>query len=257
MSSKLDNGLKITWLSSFPKSGNTYLRFLLYNYVFGAIQHSNELAKRIPDLHRLITNKQTLNVEKNRRMFVKTHYPISQSHPYFEHTERYIYIIRNPLDTMLSNARFFGCGFDEPDKLKAFIKHYIQRTTTQRWINLGYGTWPAHIGAWVGAVSHYPACLIRYEDLRLEPAKTLKHVVRFLNLQLDEDKIQLAVSNSSIDTLRKMEDNEGTSGIFTTATHDKRFVNEGNTGQKISDIDPSLQADFDKRFGDLMNLYGY
>ena len=249
--------MKITWIASFPKSGNTYLRFLLYNYLFGAMDHSQELARRIPDLHKLISAKKTLNLEVKKQTFVKTHFPFNKEHPYLENTEQYIYIVRNPLDTMLSNARFFGCDFDNPKKLKNFIEHYIKHATTQRWINLKYGTWPEHIGAWVGALARHPGCLIRYEDLRHQPEQTLKHVLSFLGQEIDEDKLKVAVERSSIDTLRKMEDKEGKSGVFTTASASNRFVNEGKTNQTISDIDPQLQVSFDKRFGDLARLYGY
>ena len=248
---------KITWLASFPKSGNTYLRFLLYHYVFGEMNHSSELAERIPDLHKFIAKKQPINLKSNRRLFVKTHFPMHAEHPYLENMERFIYIVRNPLDTMISNARYFGCGTENPEKFKQFIAHYIKHTTTQRWIRLGYGTWPKHIASWIGASSEYPSCIIRYEDLRSKPNQTLVRVLDFLDLEIDPERVQVAVDRSSLENLREMEDKEGTSGIFTTASKENRFVNEGKTGQSIELIDPSLRKAFERKFGDLMQLFGY
>lgn len=248
---------KITWLASFPKSGNTYLRFLLYHYVFGEMSHSSELAGRIPDLHKLIAKKQTLNLTPNRRLFVKTHFPLQAEHPYLGNMERYVYIIRNPLDTMISNARYFGCGAEDPEKFKQFLAHFIKHTTTQRWLKLGYGTWPNHIASWIGASSDYPSFIIRYEDLRSEPNQTLTQVLGFLGLEIDPERVRIAVDRSSIENLREMEDKEGTSGIFTTAGKENRFVNEGKTGQSIEMIDPTLQKAFERKFGDLMRLFGY
>ena len=47
--------MSIIWLASYPKSGNTWLRFLLYNYLFGEVRRSGDIARRIPDIHTLTT----------------------------------------------------------------------------------------------------------------------------------------------------------------------------------------------------------
>ena len=37
--------MNIIWLASYPKSGNTYLRFLIYNYLYAEVSESIEVRK--------------------------------------------------------------------------------------------------------------------------------------------------------------------------------------------------------------------
>ena len=43
--------MEIVWLASYPKSGNTWLRFLLYCYLFGAPRDSAQILRKLPDIH--------------------------------------------------------------------------------------------------------------------------------------------------------------------------------------------------------------
>ena len=49
----MDDRTAVTWLASYPKSGNTWLRFLLYSYYYGSVTVSAQVAERIPDIHAL------------------------------------------------------------------------------------------------------------------------------------------------------------------------------------------------------------
>jgi len=49
----MSTSLQITWLAFYPKSGNTWMRFLLYSYFYGNIDDSHEVGLRIPDIHAL------------------------------------------------------------------------------------------------------------------------------------------------------------------------------------------------------------
>lgn len=42
---------RIIWLGSYPKSGNTWMRFLLANLYFEPVESSAELSSMIPDIH--------------------------------------------------------------------------------------------------------------------------------------------------------------------------------------------------------------
>jgi hypothetical protein len=42
----------MVWLASYPRSGNTWLRFLLCSYFLGTTRDSLAMEGRIPNLHR-------------------------------------------------------------------------------------------------------------------------------------------------------------------------------------------------------------
>lgn len=59
--------MKIIWLASYPRPGNTFLRFLLYHYFFGKLESSTELESKIPDLHKGFDIKETDQTVLSRR----------------------------------------------------------------------------------------------------------------------------------------------------------------------------------------------
>ena len=52
---------KINIITSFPKSGNTWMRFIIYDLLFNdqniSINNSHEINKLIPDFHRFKNNQ--------------------------------------------------------------------------------------------------------------------------------------------------------------------------------------------------------
>src|SRR5882757_11182682 len=43
----------VVWIASYPKSGNTWLRFLICNLAFGPVESAAQLNQLAPDLHEL------------------------------------------------------------------------------------------------------------------------------------------------------------------------------------------------------------
>ena len=131
--------MSIIWLASYPKSGNTYARMLLHNYLYGDVQDTEIVAERIPGLHYLLSQKIELKVKRNEKKLVKSHFCFSPKHPYFIKTSGFIYIIRNPRDVLLSNARYFGAT-SSPDKLRRFAKTFIENLGVPHWKKNRYGS---------------------------------------------------------------------------------------------------------------------
>src|SRR5579884_3895517 len=92
----------VIWLASYPKSGNTWLRFLVCNLVFGLQDSAETLNRLAPDLHELTELPQL----PEATVFMKTHFPFSQLMPLADHTAAALYIVRHPADVMLSNFHY-------------------------------------------------------------------------------------------------------------------------------------------------------
>lgn len=94
---------QIIWIASYPKSGNTWLRFLLANLFYGPISSSSHLCEVVPDIHWGVTAN---HLYGDRVTFMKTRWKYDSKLPFREDTAGAIYIIRNPLHVAVSNLNY-------------------------------------------------------------------------------------------------------------------------------------------------------
>jgi aryl sulfotransferase len=251
--------MKVVWLASYPKSGNTFIRMLLHTYLYGKSQDSEEVGRRIPDIHRLLSQKKVLDIHGDQRIFVKTHFRLSGSHPYEEATAGCVYILRNPRDVLLSNARYLGAN-GNPDDLRKFSIAFINNFGVPRWRQMKMGSWPEHLASWLYAANRVPHIFIKYEDLRIDTANTLKRVVSFLGEESEDSRIQMAVNHCAIDEARKFEIEEkkhGRKSIYDDLPNNAPFVGEGKIAQSLAYIGEDIEALYQDRFGKFVHMFGY
>ncbi len=256
----------IVWLASYPKSGNTWVRFLLYGVMYDAPAQSLDIARKIPDIHRPLPFE---NADA-KRLFVKTHFAFSAKHPKARQTERAVLIIRNPRDVLLSALNYRRLSGLTPQQTsdEQYARAFIAARGDPQFEALGYGTWPGHIRSWQSQ-SDFPVHTIRYEDLKDDTPGVLRGVLDFLEIEADDDAIERAVRASSFDAMRAMEIREkhqrakdarkqslfvGTESARQSGTY---FMNSGKTGHTLAEIAPALQDAFDRNFADEMREFGY
>lgn len=252
--------MNVIWIASYPKSGNTWLRFFLYSYYYGIPMNSRDINKKIPDIH--TPNKFDENLEK--RLFSKTHFLHSSQHPHIDKTVGSIYIIRHPKDVLLSNLNYFRLtGHTQIDPLE-FARSFIQHKGVSIWQQAGMGSWPEHVTSWEKN-SKAPQLFIKYEDLKSDPEKYFFEVIKFLDNDVDSKKLDQALLRSSFENMRRIENNEKKKDKFgevfwgnsETAKQGIRFLNKAGVNQKLKHIDPALDEEFDKAFDNELRIYGY
>jgi hypothetical protein len=62
---------KVVWLASYPKSGNTWLRFMNANMVVVDIAWSDQVMRQVPDIHYGISGQHLFG---NHTVVVNTHW---------------------------------------------------------------------------------------------------------------------------------------------------------------------------------------
>ena len=92
--------MKFNIITSFPKSGNTWLRYIIYDLFFNQQNEENNnslnIQKFVPDLHTIKVNNNQLildKVLKDKKIFLKTHLSYNQMLKY--PMDKIILIIRN------------------------------------------------------------------------------------------------------------------------------------------------------------------
>ncbi|MBM4107475.1 MAG: sulfotransferase domain-containing protein [Phycisphaerae bacterium] len=254
----------IVWLASYPKSGNTWLRFLLHAVLFGPIESTAQVAQRFPDIHVTPTLPET-----GARVIAKTHLKWTDQHPGADRTERAVLIVRHVRDAFLSALNFRRLH-DEKETItrltpEQYALEFIQAAGDRVWDSLGYGTWPGHARSWLDQ-PRFPVHLVRFEDLRRDTAGHLHPLLTFLSIPADDAAIERAVDLAGFDRMRALEQREKSATpdrnpVFAGDQRQMRkgymFMNAGAVGQSLSHIRPDLDALFDKRFAHTLKRLGY
>lgn len=180
------------YLVEFPKSGVTYLSFILGNIELLLSKREEyvtfyNVQKYIPDIHQLRGS------EINRqfvRTFIKSH---SEYNPcYFS----VIYLYRNPFDVMVSYYNFLKFFNKAESDFSKFLK------------NKSYGIkkWVEHINSWYYKKNDAQRIhFVRYEDLIAEPVQIIQQIYANLGVQINIDTIEIAIKMSDITNMKKSE----------------------------------------------------
>lgn len=184
------------FLASFPRSGNTWLRHILYFYLTGAehvdmttldafcpvidgVDLKHHLAARATDSHR----------------FIKTH---ELGAPYFL-TGKVALLIRDGRDATWSWHRYrMAFNNASPD-----FDQFLKACLADRY---RYRAWHTNVASWLDLGTHPNLLLLHFEDMRADPAAVFTRVLDHFDIPADPDRIaravQMATPNKVADTFR-------------------------------------------------------
>ena len=264
---------EIVWLASYPKSGNTWMRFFLTCLLQGPPETSADILDCIPEIGSGSPKKV---YEKEGRVIVKTHLLYSDQLPLKDRTVGMIYILRNPLDLALSAFNYHMLQLAEDQTIpqpesvymRNYINNFINRGGADRtWLDLGYGSWYSHLQSWYGeAARHHPHLFIRYEDMLETPYLVGQTIASFLNLDITETQMKQALEYSSFENMKAMEEREihleketffnRENSVGGGLQRGKRFMNKGKSNRQ-HDIPLQLRKNICHAFGAPMKQFGY
>jgi Sulfotransferase domain len=234
------------WLASYPRSGNTWLRFLLFELVTGRTAEFGEIDARDSPTGQLGDQRHMPPVLAGGGRLIKTH------ELYRPQYRRAVYLVRDPRDVVTSEQRFlrwrgYGRGRD-PDFVEAFLRGAVS----------GFGSWRRHVVSWLDSAPAAGAevLLVRYEDLRTEPGSWLGKIVAFLGLEIAEGALVAAVEHNSIASMRQRED-RARDTVYGETDPRFRFVNRGRVGGWRETLDPRAAARIEERWAATMEKLGY
>ena len=236
-----------TFLVSYPKSGNTWARFLIANLV-----RPNEKID-FSNVNRFIPGPE---VTPNRDLLRLPRPRIIKSHQYFDpRYPRVIYIVRDPRDVVISQYHFQRKRKLLADHfpLSEFVRLFLAGETCF------YGSWGEHVASWLATRHNQPTfLLLRYEDMILDTAHELSKVASFLGLAATPELIIEAADRSSADRMRELEKSQAQ--LF-TSTKDTRqdipFVRAAKPGGWRSSLPPECAGQIEQAWGQIIRWLGY
>ena len=233
------------FLVSFPKSGNTWTRFLVANLRF-----PDEPAT-FANINRLIPDP----TATARRDFDRMPRPrIIKSHECFDpRYPRVINVVRDPRDVVVSQYHYHRkikkIADDSP--IEKFVTRFLAGETCP------HGSWGQNVATWLYTSEGNPRyLLLRYEDLIADTPRELAKVAIFLNLPTSPELLAQAVERSSADRMRKLE-KEQDHGLYRNSRQDMSFVRAAGSGGWRKDLPLEQAARLEAAWGSLMKHLGY
>lgn len=275
----------IVWLASYPKSGNTWVRVLLANYLsrepepvdINRLEVSTMAgARRLFDewcgveasaLDEATVDRLRPEVYKRLAddsqadLFIKVHDAWSESQPgqpLFppEVTKALVYIVRNPLDVAVSAASHWRLDAEAVvDRM--CDRGYVQSRAGCRLpdqLRQFLGSWSEHAGSWLDR-SALGGHVVRYEDIRDDPGCALTGMLRACGLACDPGRVRTAVQFSGFRELQRQEQAQG----FRERPFRSRssFFRRGEVGAWRDELPSPLVRRLVRAHGEMMVRFGY
>jgi Sulfotransferase domain len=225
--------------ASYPRSGSTWSRFTLYEIVTGqeASFHSVNGAFRGVGRHKF-----ALPALPGGGRLISTH------EHYRKEYKKALYVVRDARDVALSEfaytraLEFFRGDLDE--FLKVFLCGKIS----------GFGPWPQHVNSWLNSpiAGTDNMLVVRFEDLRQDPAEGFKRMADFLGVKVDSERIQRAVANNALDKMKEKEIAEPQ-----RASVKDRFVRSGSVQGWRSKLSAAQVQFVEQHAGSILQSLGY
>jgi len=233
-------------LVSYPKSGTTWLRFLVAHALTGAEADFDSVRRDFPPLGRQ-RGAPALLPEQGR--LVRSHEPL---HPYRgQPGQHVVYLVRDGHDVALSyldhHRRLGHYTGDVTVFLDAFLAGRLD----------GYGPWADHVlGAERFARSGVaPVLTIRYEELRADPETQLGRVLTFVGRPVGDETVARAVAAN---TKQRMRAKEAASEFLTRQRTDGSPLVRPDGRQGWAELVPAgARAAFEQACAEALASAGY
>ncbi|MEM1344066.1 MAG: sulfotransferase domain-containing protein [Pseudomonadota bacterium] len=273
----------LCWLASYPKSGNTWLRAFLANYLLdreaplapnqlAAVTQGDALAAHYTRLARAkgldpLTREAdalALRQEVLTRLgsqgggaltLIKTHNAnqtlAARAMIPAPLTRVALYVVRDPLDMLLSYADHYAT--DTETAAKAIASAHNRILAGNGNVTQYLGRWSEHVLGW-SETRAFPVLVLRYEDMLSAPHTTFAKALTKLGVPLDEARLDKAVRFSSFETLSAQ---ESTEGFIERSPHSARFFRSGRAGEGRERLPADLIARIEAEQAPAMRRFGY
>jgi Sulfotransferase domain len=178
------------FVASYPRSGNTWVRFLLADLTTGERPDFPQVDRLIPRVGR---HDGAPRLAAGHRL-IKTHEAYRPAY------RRAIYLVRDVRNVLVS---WYGVTRPDPDDLGDF-DGFVDDFVTER--ASPYGCWIDHVRGWLRAPEDGAQVLVcRFEELRAAPQATVERIAAFIGLDPQHGNIERALARNSAAAMRELE----------------------------------------------------
>lgn len=174
------------FLVSYPRSGNTWMRYLLANLLQPTRDwHISNIGAVVPDIYEGIPR----DCLESRPRILKSHEPFREEYP------RVIYLYRDGRDVSASLYDFYT-------KLRGYQKEFRSFLIDMLAGELPYGAWQDHVSSWLFCDRETPVLGVSYEELCDDTQGAMGVVGTYLGFGWSTNEIESAIAESTLEKQR-------------------------------------------------------
>jgi hypothetical protein len=211
-------------LASFPKTGSSWLRIIMYHYLFGEQTGKfsfDDLDASMPEFGK--DSMINTRAASHGPRFVKTHQP----YPFLFSGMKSIVIARDPKDTMLSYYHYLIA--------RRLVKNTITFGEVVKGKQYGLRRYYQFYSRWQKKTDLF----VKYEDMKRHPLETIKLALEGAGLDVDVRRLEKAIENSTMERTRTAQDRS--SNVFKNQFEKGyQFARSGTTGEGVELFDDTL-----------------
>ena len=255
-----------------PKSGNTWLKVMIsrlyqvrHGFPDSQIHKTDEFTRKVPEVPRLAASNGCYSYEAAVGQLLE---PANRD---AEMTRKaVVFLARHPCDIAVSWYHQFTKrqSKHKQELINAELEHPVDRGTIGMWdfvrnSEIGLLHLIEFLNGWHRRLADHPNALVtRYEDLRAEPARTLRAVLATAGETFSDAELEEAVRFGSFDHLRGLESQghfkQGGLTLRDTQDPNSFKVRRAKVGGYVEDFTPEQVAELDELVAKHLSPYfGY
>lgn len=179
------------FIVSFPKSGNTWMRFLIGTLYFNKQVDWLNMENVVPDIY----------THSNHLLSIASPRILKSHENYDSRYQKVIYVVRDVRDVVIS-LYYFELKYTNKPTLSfdEFFKYFIKACP---W-------WSDHVMGWLNNKDKIKNgfLLVKYEDLLKDINKEVLRIVQFLNIKRTDGEIYQAIDWASFSNMKRLENHQ-------------------------------------------------
>jgi hypothetical protein len=227
------------FVGSYPRSGSTWLRFMLLEILAGQASGFANTNEMLPDVGKHQAGAPVL--PGNGRL-IKTHEPFRSQY------KKAIYLVRDPRDVAISEFAYQTALGVEKDDFDVYVERFLTYGVNP------FGSWIDHATSWMNAADRRRGEIlhVNFEELKRNPQEQLGQIADFLCMPDVKSRIPAAIENNSLARMKEKE-----KANPQRASKKGRFIRSGSAGGWRSSF-TDRQAQLVQQYaGSLMARLGY
>lgn len=228
------------YLAEYPKSGGTWLAFMLGEIVFDQAIDFESQGRFMPAVG---FHRDAPRIPPLGGRLLRTHEPRRPEY------ERGIYLVRHIGDVAVSYYKYLTWLGIDPPSFKQFLRAFLHGHVE------GYGPWPKHVESWL-QTSPDATLVIRFEDLRTATEKSLRRILNFLGLEASDSSLAAAIHNNTMEKMRTKQESARTT-VLRHRSLEVDFVRKGAVGDAHVWLDSEDMGLLEAFAGPTLRRLGY
>jgi len=221
------------FIVSYPKSGNTWVRFIVANMLYESKEISfNNIEKLIPDVY--INRERAFNSLSEPRFF--------KSHEYFDpRMKNVIYIVRDPRDVAVSLFFYLKKikSIDKDEDINSFINKMLRGDYDAK-----FGSWGDNVGSWYGSRNKLRRILfVKYESLIKNTKNEYERIADFIGKKFSDIELLEIIAKTSFNNMSNLEKSDSDWKPNKNSDKSISFVRSGKEGEGRKMIQANMQED--------------